>query len=305
MNDPILNSYGYVFNEKFITYSQIENLKYPKQTQIQSEFTEIESFFHELGPTHVNFVWPLSNKGTNENGGGDKHDYSKDYLTFTALEDTTFTFTQNALQYSLDDGANWFTLPANTATPTVTKGNKIMWKQNGLTATTGMGTFSAIGNFDASGNIMSLLYGDDFVGQTDLIEYVFTELFGNNTNLVSTENLILPATTLENGCYKSMFYGCTSLASAPELPATTLAYYCYNSMFLGCTLLEFVDIYSNEIIVYTVYNNSNNSGKLVLHGQTPLASQDSFLQQFLGWELWIDDTFIGIIEKTSGYYYNY
>lgn len=33
-----------------------------------------------------------------------------------------------------------------------------------------------------------------------------------------------------------MFYGCTSLVTAPELPATVLAEYCYNNMFDGCSL---------------------------------------------------------------------
>lgn len=35
-------------------------------------------------------------------------------------------------------------------------------------------------------------------------------------------------------CYYSMFQGCSSLTTAPELPATTLANYCYYSMFQGC-----------------------------------------------------------------------
>ena len=39
-----------------------------------------------------------------------------------------------------------------------------------------------------------------------------------------------------------MFYGCTSLVTAPALPATTLAEECYGSMFQGCTLLELEDI---------------------------------------------------------------
>ena len=34
-----------------------------------------------------------------------------------------------------------------------------------------------------------------------------------------------------------MFYGCTSLTTIPELPATTLADMCYESMFSGCTSL--------------------------------------------------------------------
>ena len=37
-----------------------------------------------------------------------------------------------------------------------------------------------------------------------------------------------------------MFYGCTSLTTAPELPATTLADYCYGSMFQGCSNLNHI-----------------------------------------------------------------
>lgn len=47
----------------------------------------------------------------------------------------------------------------------------------------------------------------------------------------------LPATTLAQDCYHSMFNGCTSLTTAPSLPATTLDYSCYTSMFQNCTSL--------------------------------------------------------------------
>lgn len=177
-----------------------------------------------------NKIWPTT-----------QHDYSQDYLTFTALEDTTFTFSNNALQYSLDDGTTWTTLAANTASPIVTTGNKILWKQTGLTPVFqhGIGIFSATGNFDASGNIMSLLYGDNFINQTDLTgKYsAFYSLFYNCNKLINAENLILPATTLEEECYQIMFSRCTSLITAPELPATTLARYCYDAMFNTCTSL--------------------------------------------------------------------
>ena len=95
-------------------------------------------------------------------------------------------------------------------------------------------------NINVSGNIMSLLYGDNFKDKTTFSNgsnYVFVLLFVNNTHLINAENLILPATTLADGCYGSMFYGCTSLTTAPKLPATTLADYCYINMFGGCTSL--------------------------------------------------------------------
>ncbi len=166
--------------------------------------------------------------------------YAEEYLTFVALEDGTFTFSTNAVSYSLDNGETWTELAAATASPTVTVGKKIMWK-GALTpiSNEGIGTFSATGNFNVQGNAMSLLYGNNFKGQTDLTgkNYAFYELFSNNTKVINAEKLSLPATTLASQCYRSMFDGCTSLATAPELPATTLATSCYYNMFRGCTAL--------------------------------------------------------------------
>ena len=182
------------------------------------------------------------------------HDYSKDYLTFVALEDGTFTFSGNAMQYSLDNGATWSELASNTASPTVTTGNKIMWKQTGLTPTSnGIGKFVSTGRFNASGNIMSLYYGDGFASQTDLTGngYAFYNLFNGCTSIVSCEDLVLPATTLADTCYSQMFRGCTSLTVAPQLPATTLADGCYNAMFQNCTSL----ITAPELLATTLARN--------------------------------------------------
>ena len=99
-------------------------------------------------------------------------------------------------------------------------------------------------SFDVSGNIMSLLYGSNFVGQTTLSNaYCFAKLFSpppavlSHNTVVNADNLVLPATTAQAWCYVGMFYGCTSLVTAPELPATTLANGCYSNMFYGCTSL--------------------------------------------------------------------
>ena len=170
-------------------------------------------------------------------------DYSTQYLTFTSLEDgMTVSFnkhsTSGTLNYSIDEGKTWTEL--TNITPSINNGKKIMFKGD-LTpySTNGIGTYSATKNFDVSGNAMSLLYGDDFVGQTDLTgkNYAFGDLFDGCTTVVNAKDLSLPATTLANYCYRSMFEDCTSLTSVPELPATTLANYCYYRMFKGCTSL--------------------------------------------------------------------
>ena len=172
------------------------------------------------------------------------HDYSKDYLTFVAKESGTFTFTpqsDNVINYSTDNGTTW--TEGNSVE--VNSGDKVMWKGEMTpfmaVSPEGIGNFSSTGRFDVQGNIMSLLYGDNFKGQTDLTGKggAFYNLFAsyNNSNVVNAENLILPATTLAQSCYQSMFFGCTSLTTAPQLPATTLATGCYSHMFQGCTSL--------------------------------------------------------------------
>ena len=172
------------------------------------------------------------------------HDYSQDYLTFVAKADGTFKLsgatTANTVSYSLDNGSTWTNLAYNTNSPTVTSGQKIMWKGT-LTPTSnkGIGKFSSTAQFDVEGNSMSLLYGDDFKGETSLEgkNYAFYNLFSGCTMLESAEKMSLPATTLARYCYQNMFRGCTKLTTAPELPATTLVSQCYYYMFRGCTSL--------------------------------------------------------------------
>ena len=190
-----------------------------------------------------------------ESGSSDCSDFDTQYLTFKALENGTFTFTgthyasgtsaYNKLSYSLDNGMNWTELASGTASPTVTAGNKIMWKGECITTSNGIGKFSSTGRFDVEGNVMSLLYANNFVGQNDLtgVNAAFYYLFNddgytNIVKIVNSENLVLPATTLSQYCYYGMFKGCTTLVSAPhQLPATTLTNYCYSNMFSNCTSL--------------------------------------------------------------------
>ena len=61
-------------------------------------------------------------------------------------------------------------------------------------------------------------------------------MFYGCTSLTTAPSL--PATTLANNCYNSMFQGCTSLTTVPSLPATTLKINCYNSMFYLCTKIK-------------------------------------------------------------------
>ena len=171
------------------------------------------------------------------------HDYSQDYLTFEALLSGTFKWTDtnnnNSIYYSLDDGSTWTQLASGSSTPIVSANNKVLFKASGLTVgNSGIGKFSSTGRFNAMGNIMSLIGGDNFTNIDRISNtYQFKNLFNGCTRLVDASNLILPATTLKDNCYNGMFTGCTALKSTPELPAATLKQYCYYSMFKNCTSL--------------------------------------------------------------------
>ena len=197
-----------------------------------------------------------------------QHDYSQDYLTFVAQTNCAFSFSNSApvpLNYSLDGGTTWGTLPTEGKFPSVNvlAGGKILWKDTLIPiGDGGIGSFSSTGNFTVEGNLMSLLYGDNFANQTSLSGkgYAFNHLFFNCTNLTNAENLSLPATTLATSCYNSMFNGCTSLTKAPSvLPATTLAEGCYEYMFYSCDSLTTAPQLPATTLANGCYNNMFSS----------------------------------------------
>ena len=134
----------------------------------------------------------------------------------------------------------------------------VEWTGNGVNATEADGIyalyFSGTGNtkitggiskkwtlsgssISCTGNIESLLdYETVAAGQhPTMSNSCYNGMFYGCTSLTTAPSL--PATTLVGSCYSSMFYGCTSLTTAPSLPATTLAGSCYYYMFNGCTSL--------------------------------------------------------------------
>jgi len=172
---------------------------------------------------------------------------------------TTRAQSDGAIRYS---GVTWITYRlnggewkdiANGGPISVVSGDTVEWK-NIRTKISYSQSCSIVAtcNFEAYGNIMSLSRGDNFQnvsaitstdylsGKTQLNYSKFKAIFLNCTGLTNAKNLVLPATTLLEGCYQRMFDGCTSLTSVstlPSLPATTLGVACYYQMFKGCTSL--------------------------------------------------------------------
>ena len=101
------------------------------------------------------------------------------------------------------------------------------------------------------GNVMSLLKGKDNLESATTIEAnnAFYGLFAGADKLVNNADrlLVLPATTLTEGCYQDMFNGCKGIEKAPELPAPKLEKNCYQEMFYDCAKLNSVRCLATDI----------------------------------------------------------
>lgn len=207
--------------------------------------------------------------------------YESQYLTFKAQETGTFTLTIHAnvttsnvtsVSYSVDNGSTWVTTQNSSSqviitTPTIASGGTVLWKgtaNNYGISNSYRSVFSSTCNFEAYGNTMSLLYGDNFSGQTTLTSSrTFNCLFEGCATITSAANLILPATTLTANCYDHMLSKCTSLTTAPALPATTLSQECYSCMFDGSTsLVAAPELPATTLVTFCYYAMFNGCTSL-------------------------------------------
>lgn len=173
-------------------------------------------------------------------GQSESIDYSQQYFTIEAHGSGTIQWYKslNSIQYSLNDGSTWQILQ-NDGSINVSANTKVLWKGSNMqgpndTYYCGIGQFLLTdGPFSASGNIMSLIYGDNFANQTNLLmSKQFKRLFQYNTALTDISKLVMPATYLTESCYFCMFQEC-GIVTAPRLllPATTLSSSAYSYMF--------------------------------------------------------------------------
>ncbi len=216
-------------------------------------------------------------------------------LTFLPLDDGKVTVTFNNgitlagdIHYTINDGQEQ-TIAKNTAGAfdiEVKKGDVVqLYSQN---SALGGGEGAKYINIRPSmkteifGNVMSLLKGKDNLEGANAIEAnnAFYGLFSGAENLVNNDErlLVLPATTLTEGCYDNMFSGCKGIEKAPELPAPTLVKDCYQEMFAGCSKLNYVKCLATDISAEGCTKNwltnagTEATGEKVLETLVPMTS---------------------------------
>ena len=221
-------------------------------------------------------------------------DYTTEYLTFNILSAGTINWTASdssvtkTIEYKVNNG-EWASITSNTegVKITVNSSDKIQFRGNNAQYAIGYSKYNSFSDstasFEVEGNIMSLIYGDNFKNNSTISSaYTFEWLFKNCIGLTSAKNLILPATTLNSMCYNSMFKSCTSLTTAPELPAKTLATSCYSDMFNGCTSLTTAPALPATTLAYGCYNSMFKScTSLTTAPELPATTLESNCYQFM------------------------
>ena len=204
--------------------------------------------------------------------GGKTEECPTPYITFTANREqkfkmtTTDDYTISGLQYSVNNGKWENVVVDKEVTFGGTNGNLRLRGTNINGTASEWSTYSTITftdnnvNVACTGDIRTLLDWRNYnivetnnarfcylfkdcavltsapeLPATTLADFCYYSMFAGCTSLTAAPDL--PAETLENSCYREMFWSCTNLASAPELPAKKLANYCYDNMFRLCTKL--------------------------------------------------------------------
>ena len=174
---------------------------------------------------------------------------ASDALCFTAKEPgSTIKITKNGdapainLQTSTD-GKSWTPYNVEDVITVPNVGDKVYFKAVGSNSALASSPndynkfTTEVGEFEASGNVNSLLEEDENTARTMSLEgrqFCYACLFSGTLLTKAPE---LPATELGYGCYAMMFQWCTVLTQAPVLPATTLTDFCYYYMFENCPSL--------------------------------------------------------------------
>ena len=128
-----------------------------------------------------NVSWCENEYSTKYNPYIPPHDYSNDYLTIISTSDNNTigwkasnSLLTKTISVSTDNGQTWTDVTSNTSGITIAilnTGDKLLIKGSNNVYGANIdyyNYFTSTGQFNVEGNIMSMIYGDNFIGQTTL-----------------------------------------------------------------------------------------------------------------------------------------
>lgn len=181
--------------------------------------------------------------------------YNDQYLTIESLVDNNeirwkHDSISRQIYYSLD-GNNWssaFSDTSGTLLATLNTGDKLYLKGDHIKGSHNDRCFFSIsGEYNLSGNILSLIYMDDFYEKYSIQS---TECFYgtfSDTPIVSAENLVIPINNVPNSGLRKLFSNCKSLVSADISFISSVEPYGMYDMFSGCTNLKYIKLPSSTL----------------------------------------------------------
>jgi hypothetical protein len=233
-----------------------------------------------------------------------------DYLTFEALSEGVkllYTRGTSTFQYSVDLGKSWQNWLPESYSPILNVGDKLLVKcvNPVINSTYGIGNITNDQgkdyNYKVSGDIMSMLYGDDAAIHYSLTTRCFSN-FLQSQRLLDAGDLILKATELAPYCYNQLLYGCNNNTRLPkELPAKNLASNCYRYFSNGGPYTEIPVVKAKSATDYGMYGFVSSSRYITkadlsnikeISGDRPLdaafknCSGLNFIK--IGWKKWVN-----------------
>ena len=197
--------------------------------------------------------WTIQNSGTTPNFLAVKSLANNNNISFGNQGYTASDFVAKTIKYSVNNtiwSSTTSTSGVTSIIATLNSGDTIyfMGSESNYSATNKKYHFiHTSANAEVKGNAMSMLYGENFDGQTIIsssgaLRSLFCSTTSSTNYITSIDELELPATTLSEACYQSMFDGCSGLTSLPSglLPSTSLTADCYRAMFANCVNLTTV-----------------------------------------------------------------
>lgn len=206
------------------------------------------------------------------------------YLTFDVITDGTIRWhhygylPNDTIYASFDNGETWQTLTSggNGTTLNVQEGDKIIFKgendyygiYNEGDSVWNYSRFRSTAKFNVSGNMLSLIYGDNFKQYTQLPQIDsseaahFLKIFDLSC-IVSAKDLIIPvnAANVTDHSFEGMFVGNYYLEEIPEILPTTIP----ELFFYNCTSLVNVILPNNVTnIAYGAFQACTGLTNLVI-----------------------------------------
>ena len=179
---------------------------------------------------------------------------SEQYLTFDIVSSGTIGLSNVGsapsvtVQYSLNNGA-WTNL--SNSTINVSAGDTIRWRGTNTRYSSDRDKynhFSGTALFNIKGNIVSLIYGDDFEGKESytLQDYALNCIFLGSKCVDAYDLYIYTNTGMRS--LRHTFATCTSLIRPPKaISGQDMGTFGLGAMFNGCTSVQFLPDFSNFI----------------------------------------------------------